>query len=285
MKVSIVMAYHNRRLLLLNTLQMLEYYNHGDTENLEVIVVDDASDSSQTIDKIADYFSFPIYILRIEEEEKRWLNPCVPYNIGFGFASGDAVIIQNPECLHVGDIVECVRQNLSLGSYLTFSTYSINQVLQDKLTDFLLNNPELLDLYDKNKLCRIPELITNMLSPLAGKRENWHDGEICWYNHPLHNPSALHFCSAIMRKDLEDLSGFDERFAPGFAYDDNEFLMRIRRKGMAVKWPVGLFVIHQAHKVSDYVKHKKEFEANRRLLESVTLEKNVKAPENVFYNK
>lgn len=39
------------------------------------------------------------------------------------------------------------------------------------------------------------------------------DGLDCWYNHSVTNPKGYHFCSAITRKNLYDLGGFDERFA------------------------------------------------------------------------
>ena len=58
-----------------------------------------------------------------EREEKKWLNPCIPYNIGFKESTGDIIIIQNPEIYHVGDCIKYVVDNLELGDWLTLNCY------------------------------------------------------------------------------------------------------------------------------------------------------------------
>jgi GT2 family glycosyltransferase len=72
-------------------------------------------------------------------------------------------------------------------------------------------------------------------------------GDNGWYNHSIYNPGRFHFCSAIMREDLYDLGGFDERYAHGLGFDDNEFLNRILKKGMDVQMIDDPFVVHQHH--------------------------------------
>ena len=53
-----------------------------------------------------------------------------------------------------------------------------------------------------------------------------------WYQHSILNNRCLNFCTAITKKDLLELGGFDERFSNGLAYGDNEFILRITRKNM-----------------------------------------------------
>ena len=52
-----------------------------------------------------------------------------------------------------------------------------------------------------------------------------------WYNHSEHQPRGLHFCSAIYKQDLMSTmwGGFDERFAMGYCYDDDEFAFRAKK--------------------------------------------------------
>ena len=50
----------------------------------------------------------------------------------------------------------------------------------------------------------------------------------CWYNHSIHSPRHLHFTTAISKKALKELRGFDERYEFGMDYDDNEFIFRIK---------------------------------------------------------
>ena len=58
---------------------------------------------------------------------------------------------------------------------------------------------------------------------------------------------AYHFSTAITRKDLECLGGFDELFALGIAYDDNEFLSRIKKKNLDILFVDDELVLHQNH--------------------------------------
>jgi len=36
------------------------------------------------------------------------------------------------------------------------------------------------------------------------------------------------YCAAIRREDMEQLSGYDERFIDGIGYDDYDFIDRVR---------------------------------------------------------
>lgn len=252
MKVSIVIAYYNRKALLINTLKSIEFYNKD--REIEVIIVDDASDKSEKITDLPAKFSIPIIILPITREEKKWTNPCVPYNIGFSFATGDIIIIQNPECLHVGDIVQYATNNIKDGVYLSFACYSLNKTDSEKLFKNISTKP----FFNKQN-------IEKSIGGFIGAKNNWQDGDTCWYNHSEYNPGGNHFCSAITRHDIEALSGFDERYATGFGYDDIEFIARIKTKPITTKIVDDPFVIHQWHKVSDYVKNQAGFKRNQNL--------------------
>jgi len=68
-----------------------------------------------------------------------------------------------------------------------------------------------------------------------------------WYNHSEYHPLALHFCSAILKADLDKIGGFDERYAHGVSFDDNAFIRTIRRRHMDVRIVNPPYVIHQYH--------------------------------------
>ena len=51
----------------------------------------------------------------------------------------------------------------------------------------------------------------------------------------------------MMRADLYDIGGFDERFAKGLGYDDDDFVQRIQLKPMSMKIPIRPMVVHQHH--------------------------------------
>jgi len=68
MKISIVMAYYNRRALLIKTLESITNTTYID---FEMIIVDDASIDSQRINDLPDVFStLNLKIIRVDKKDK-----------------------------------------------------------------------------------------------------------------------------------------------------------------------------------------------------------------------
>jgi GT2 family glycosyltransferase len=255
MKFSVVTAFYNRRALFLTTLQSLAAspLKH----ELEVIVVDDASRAGEQIDDVPDLFDLDITVVKVRAEDKWWRNPCIPFNIGFNRARGDIVIIQNPECVHCGDILGTALRQIKPRTYLNFGCYSADEELTRRLraVDFAASD--------------LPARLRGVLQPLIN-RGTVGDGETGWYNHSKHKATRLHFCSAIRRDDLMALGGFDERYANGMAFDDNELLARIVRGGMNVQVIDSPFVVHQFHGTTHYVGNVVPYQKNEALFKNVT---------------
>lgn len=237
MKISIVTAYHNRKDLLINTLRSISLEKY-DSE-LEIIIVDDGSTEENKLSDINGLFpTLNIHILDIEQSDKWWVNPCIPFNKGFELATGDVIIIQNPECLHMGNIIKTVEENIEENKYMVFGCYSINETETTNIKQ--LN-------FDDNYITRINKIIHPIQQRCA--RDSVHSS---WYQHSIFRPELLHFCSAITKKDLDELGGFDERFAKGIAKDDREFIIRIKRKKMNITQINTPFVLHQRHNPTNY---------------------------------
>jgi len=212
--ISIVTAYHNRLQLFINTLKSIE---SSEIKDFEVIAVDDGSSDEHRLERLLPRFPY-LKIIRIEPEDKWWVNPCVPYNLGFKEAKGDIIIIQNPECRHMGDILK-KTSNLKTDEYISFACYSLDK----DSTYSPIKNLKIID------------------RPIS------YDGQLGWYNHSKYRAFGYHFCSAIHKNNLDLLGGFDERYAKGIGYDDNEILVRIRRMGLNINIVDSPFVSHQWH--------------------------------------
>ena len=95
-----------------------------------------------------------------------------------------------------------------------------------------------------------------------------------WDNHSVYNPTYYHFCAAITRGNLDKLGGFDERYANGIAYDDNEFVERIKRLDISMEIPLEVSVFHQWHSKAEHLKvngYTKKHERNRVIFNKLTL--------------
>jgi GT2 family glycosyltransferase len=256
MKLSIVSAYHNRKSQLINTLETIK--KSSEVDNTEFIVVDDCSDENERIEDLQERFSF-LKVVRLEKKDKWYHNPCVPFNVGIKEAKGDVVILQNPECLHLGDILKYIRENINDTNYLTFSTYAINQEKTQRIgnLDFQEQN-----IYDKIKT-EIGEF------KMIGFTQ---EGEEAWYNHSFCRPSYYHFVSAMTKKNMDELGGFDERYAEGHAFDDDELLLRIRLMNLKleiVNEPIAIHQWHYTNLVKDAVLINKAYR-NQHLFNTIT---------------
>lgn len=221
------MAYYNRLEQTKKTLESFKKYN---PDEFNVVIVDDGSREECRVSSIIKDFDFQITDIYLDPERKTWVNPCVPFNVGFRAASGQKIIIQNPECYHKTDIISHVRNNLNDSNYISYPCYSLTQ-----------------------KASKSVEIIKE--SDLPQQRTSF-DGDNGWYNHKTIHPTYYHFTSAITKKNLVDLGGFDERYANGRAYDDNEFLARVKRKGLEVLIPDESLVFHQWHYSPDSLEGK-----------------------------
>lgn len=223
---TIVMGYYNRKEQVINTLNMFE--KQYKQYNYEVIIVDDNSKKEHKLTDIIGNYPFSLKYIEISEKEKgNRINPCITYNKGIRAAQGRYIVIQNPECMHVGDLLKYIKDNLNNSEYMAFSCYNVNT---PELSKQLINN---INLFNDINFRRANASI---------KRE--------WYNHPINRPVHYHFCAAILNDNIKLLGGFNEEFAIGSWYDDDEILLSIRKNlklNIRSIPPEQGFVIHQWH--------------------------------------
>lgn len=254
MKISIVSAYYNRKQLLYNTLKSISLTKHVD---FEYVVVDDASVENERIEDLSNEFDF-LKVKRIDE--KQHINPCVPYNIGFNSSVGDIIIIQNPECLHGGDILTFVDNNITENNYISFSTYALTKA-QTSLINGVNSN--------------IINQVLNISNPTINSSFYTLE-KPGWYNHSKYRPVGYHFCSAIHRNNLKKLNGFDERFKDGISYDDDEFLFRLRKLNLNISINDNLSVFHQFHEQAfNLVNSSQLIKKNADLFNIITKNENI----------
>lgn len=263
---SVVMAYHNRLEQTLDTLRRFNVLYAGKYD-FEVIIVDDGSRPDQDlgpyIGEDPTEFQFNILLIRIEPEKKRWINPVVPYNLGFYLASKDILFIQNPEIYHCDDLFGYYAENCRNDHYYTFPVFS-SPTFEHNQKLISANYPngveifrEFIEKIDYREYGfdyeyyreKYPELT---YVPPEHAENHWlffgiNEGRTCnksgifyrknvihewkgWYNHAIYNKRDLHFLTAISRKTFQEkIGGFDLAFKDGLWYDDNDLIDRIAK--------------------------------------------------------
>jgi len=216
-KIGIVMPYFNRQEQLNRTLKSIENSSY---KNIEIILVDDASDIPVVLPK-SIFYKYPIHLITTPKAWKFWTSCAViPYNSGISKAldlGSDIIVLQNPENFHVGDVLSHVASNTSEGVYSTYACFSLSKGQVDE------------------KLA-----IANQFGACSS-------GDLGWYNHSIHRPCYMEFFAAITRKDMISLNGYDERFADGVACGDCDLFRRVKNLGLRPEIIDNPFVIHQWH--------------------------------------
>lgn len=257
--ISIVATVHNRRMQLINTLNSIAFYYY-DHDPIEVILVDDTDVEEESIDDLPFNYPFPVHLIKVTNKD--WISSGVSYNIGFKAISGGTVIIQNGECMHMGNILKYVKENSRSGLYLTFGAFSMKRSLG--IVDYAKDRDSL--------------IMSVGTSPVTYPR-----GRHGWFNHTHFRPCKFHFCSAISRSDLEKISGFDERYADGYAHEDAEILVRIENAGIESVIIDDPFVIHQLHDSPGMAASHPSWMINKERYEVTLTENLIKPPNNKIY--
>lgn len=218
MKISIVTQYYNRRSQFLNTLNSI-INTEVPLGEIEVIVVDDASGDEHQINDFIDlYPDLNIKLYSFNKEDKWWSCPVIPINKGISMATGDIIVLHCAECMFIGDILLDVKNRINKNDYLVYATLSIDKEISDVISQIPYNY-----------------LKTN---PFKGE----------WYQHSEFIPNCYNFCTAILKEDLiNNLGGFDERFAFGFDSGDIDFIRRVKEIGMNVLMIDDPLTYHQWH--------------------------------------
>lgn len=229
--ISVVMTYYERPLQLQQTIKSLLRQKSTLFQISEIVIVDDSSKKFPLTEVSLPESEIPIVKL-IHHKKKSVINPCMAYNFGFKHAKGEIVLIQNSECLHYTSTLEYIAKNQTESNYLSLSCYSLNKS----------------ETFEQDNLNRQINFLQQSVSS---------DSPTGWYNHPIHRPSGYHFAASLLRHQLNQIGGFDPRFKTGFAYDDDEFLIRIKRSGLKVHIPEDQIVLHQWHEAAGQIPNKK----------------------------
>lgn len=223
--ISIVTSYYNRKQLFVETLKTIK---KSSVKDIEFVVVDDGSDPPHRLENLQSQFPF-LKIIRLEKENKWYINPCVPFNIGIRATQGDKIVLQNPECLHVHDVLKCVDEELNDSNYISMSCYAVDSKQNRSVPKH--NSHGTLEEFMRT----LPQKVY-----IGGDNAGW-------YNHSRFRPTYFHFCSALTRNNMKKINGFDERMANGIGYDDDEIIQRIRMLGVEMIIKDDVSVIHQYH--------------------------------------
>ncbi len=216
-KYSILYPYYKRAGHLHNTfISFLHHYPNRD--DYEVIIAEDLKNSQDEKEhndllNVIDQFKDRIKIIHINVPVQTW-NPCIAFNLAAKESSGSFFVISNPECFHKKNILAGLDEEFEKNS----SSYVVCSCINKIGCNFVID--------DFNKL--------------DGTYESW-------YAHSKFRSALLHFCTALSKESWDFINGFDEEYVHGIAYDDNDFINRVRRARLNIVERDDLLITHIGH--------------------------------------
>lgn len=219
------MPYYNRRSKLMNVLRSIDF-----SFPIEIVLVDDGSDKENEVYDLPGIYP-AIKLIRLERQG--WSGTAIPLNTGFRYTSGNMIMLNSSECMHIGNVVEYVFRNFKSNYYMAFSALmgakdmNIDELSWDKPKKFMKQVAKFNSKYE-----------------LPSQRTWW----------GVHSTvgNYIAYCSVISKKNLDILGGYDERFVSGVGYDDYDFTHRVKNLGLNMVCVDKPFVFHQWHKPTDY---------------------------------
>lgn len=232
-RISVTMAYYQRPDLIRNTLWAYHHL-HPERDDVEFVVIDDKSaeglKAEPALEELRDLLDIKLFY----REDKTGTNPAQPINISVKQASGQIIVITNPETLPLTPVLDQVdAAGVPPGSYLIAPCYSVSEDKQKIIAGL-----------DPTKPSFVEEIRARFqLNDRAATCE----GDDAWYIHPRLFPRALYFFAAMPRADFIEMGGIDEDYQMGYAWEDTDFINRLLMRGTQMSFLNDAAVLHQYH--------------------------------------
>jgi len=206
------MPYYNRESLEYTLLSFKCLYEHR--HDFEVIVVEEKKNvmNDEYHSKLMNIISIFNEIMSIQHLTyltAELFNPSPLFNLGVDHAKGQYMVLTNPECYHAADILQGFDEE-----------------------------------FDKNSNCYV---VCSCINVIQCASKDFVQQQ--WLQHSIHNNRLLHFCSCISRENYIKIGGFDEEYAKGIAYDDDDFRNTVQINNIQIIPRDDLLIYHISHDV------------------------------------
>jgi hypothetical protein len=211
-KYSLILPYYKRPELVFFLMDSVDKYTMR--YDFEIIIVEDSKNFRSEIDherlmNIIEAYGDKLFIRHIVDCEESYCS-AHKYNMGVATAEGQVILLSNPEIVHIGDVLlHLDNKDILVGNqYYVYDCESVYLKMEDDRTFSTVHNR--------------------------------------WYQHLSIN-RQYHFLSAILKDDYERIGGFDERYSGGLGYEDDSFIMRVRRNRLFINCVSDPYCQHIEH--------------------------------------
>lgn len=231
------MAYHDRHTLLKKTLDSYKLFYSDVLDDIEIVLINDTPSlpNGDPAIGILETSGIPYQYHVYNRSIDKWRNPGPVYNRAAEKAKYDFFHLTNPENLHLGPVLKHCQDYMTEDNYIVYGCRSLK--VEPLSIEQVLENPDSLT--------------------------DWQDAN-GWYQHTKIDNRLLHFGSIISKQLYNEIGGFDNQFAEGVAFEDNDFIQTIISNGTNVLAFDDPCVAHQRHDRSHIGERYAGFEVNKQ---------------------
>lgn len=215
-KLSIFIAHRNRAILAYKAINSyVEYLKNCDFE-YEILFCDDFTpECDLNLLKCLPQIKF----INVKEPHEG-LNGISAYNTIRQYATGDVFLISGADIVPTNNLFINKFKEIIPNKYFVFSCYALcpKDTLRFLLTSF----------------SKINEIEFDKASNI-------------WYQHSIERNRCLNFYSMITKEDWDKINGFSWSMKDKTAYDDDDFLDKIRKAGIEVITDDNVTSVHCNH--------------------------------------
>lgn len=225
------MPHFKRSELLRRTLLSIKYQECK--PSFEVVVVNDGPQDDALVSICREFlydkdFGGDIRVFNTQRDYP-YRGPALPWNAAAVRSRGEFIILQSPECLHVGPVMGEIVGALEASEQNTYVALRCVELQRDDLR-WLDHNEQYWPIY--------PEILSHLKWPLRQE-----------YAGPnSHNREPLYFTAGMRRDAYLGVGGLDERFTHA-GFEDNHFLYILRKNRFRIEthWEAPYYTAHQYH--------------------------------------
>lgn len=213
MKYSFIIPYYHRPSFQITLSSMLHFY--GGRSDWEVLVIEDSKDTQEDTDILVGILQkFPTLPVRRLWFDNSGAHTGVKiFNYGARESHGEFLILQNPECAHMSNILSGLDAEFSDG-------------------------------VEKHVVCAV---LSVNFEGLVDTFQEFKPTPNIWYQHSVYNNRQYHFCAALPKDTYTRVGGFDEAYAKGVSYDDDDFVLTLKKNRVPIVSRDHLLAVHIEH--------------------------------------
>jgi len=246
------MAHYKREELLYRTLWAYrDQHTPEELKNIEFVIVDDDGGKSELFRKVLKVHSKALNITAASMDEGT-NNASGPMNYAIKLSKGELVVLTNPENIpYTPHLLTKIKRLMMMGGlvrHLACACYGLSDGHTDELRDVDWSSPQ-------QFVNCLSETEFNSISSNGSIK-----GLEGWRQHTRYRPADWYFLSAIFRKPLYTIRGFDEDYMEGQGKEDVDFANRVIKLGMEMVRTDEIVCLHQNHYNAD----SHQFASNRK---------------------